>query len=220
MPRQRKISLVKTLVRRAVAICSTGRLDQELVNIKNIFLDNGYPGHVIDNAITSQLSEKTPSTNPQKCPVYLRLPYIGNISTNFERTIKKTIGDTYFACQTRIIFTTRPMIQPCLKDKLPTQTKSNVIYEFKCLCGDRYVGKTTQRLSDRISQHVPSHIRRRTEAPREQPQRGCKRQSTLSTDGSSSAIAEHLLFSDNCAAGYNNSMFRILHQCRSSHTST
>ena len=45
---------------------------------------------------------------------------------------------------------------------VPTKQKSSVIYEFTCQCDSGYVGRTTQRLGDRIKQHVPSNIRNKT----------------------------------------------------------
>ena len=45
------------------------------------------------------------------------------------------------------------------KDVLPSQHQSNLIYEFECRnCVSRYVGRTAQRLSSRIRQHVPLHL--------------------------------------------------------------
>ena len=41
-----------------------------------------------------------------------------------------------------------------LKDVLPTTLKGSVIYEYSCHCDSRYVGQTSQRLRDRIKQHV------------------------------------------------------------------
>ena len=37
-----------------------------------------------------------------------------------------------------------------------------VIYEYVCHCDSRYVGRTTQRLQERIKQHVPKAIRQRS----------------------------------------------------------
>ena len=43
-----------------------------------------------------------------------------------------------------------------------------VIYEYVCRCDSRYVGRTTQRLQERIKQHVPKAIRQRTTPTQEQ----------------------------------------------------
>ena len=45
------------------------------------------------------------------------------------------------------------------KDVLPASQQSNIVYEFSCHCDSRYVGRTSQRLQDRIKQHVPKSVR-------------------------------------------------------------
>ena len=47
------------------------------------------------------------------------------------------------------------MLSTCNKDVLPAVELSNVIYLFNCACGHGYVGRTSQRLEERIRQHVP-----------------------------------------------------------------
>ena len=42
------------------------------------------------------------------------------------------------------------------KDVLPDTSKSSVMhYEYRCRCEWAYIGKTVQRLSERIKQHIP-----------------------------------------------------------------
>ena len=50
----------------------------------------------------------------------------------------------------RVIYNTRVMLPSAKKDSVPTTQKSCVVYEFSCRCEARYVGRTTQRLADRI----------------------------------------------------------------------
>ena len=45
------------------------------------------------------------------------------------------------------------------KDCVPITQKCSVVYEFSSWCDFGYVICTTQRLGDRIEQHVPSNIR-------------------------------------------------------------
>ena len=92
--------------------------------------------------------------------------------------------------------------------------KSSVIYEFKCQCDSGYVGRTTQRLEDRIKQHVPSSIRNKSRPQREQPPRSCR--SKIKTKTCDSAIVQHLLENPDCAKNYNGDMFRIIGKARSS----
>ena len=50
------------------------------------------------------------------------------------------------------------MLPVARKDVLPTTLKSSVIYKYSCHCDSRYVGRTSQRLQDRIKQHVPKWL--------------------------------------------------------------
>ena len=46
-----------------------------------------------------------------------------------------------------------------MKDVLPTNLPSKVVYSFECRqCDSRYVGRTLQHLNARIKQHVPLHL--------------------------------------------------------------
>ena len=60
-------------------------------------------------------------------------------------------------CAPVCVFTTRRMLSTCNKDVLPAVDLelSNVIYLFNCACGHGYVGRTSQRLEERMRQHVP-----------------------------------------------------------------
>ena len=97
---------------------------------------------------------------------------------------------------------------------VPTTQKSCVVYEFSCRCEARYVGCTTQRLADRIKQHVPTSIRTKTTIIREQPSRMCK--NSNSEMKSDSAIGQHLIKNQECAKTYSDDNFRIIGQARSS----
>ena len=58
----------------------------------------------------------------------------------------------------RTIFTTNKALSGRAKDVLPMLSKSNVVYEFTCCCGQTYIGKIIQRLTERAKQHLPSKL--------------------------------------------------------------
>ena len=60
---------------------------------------------------------------------------------------------------TIVVFTSKRMLPVAHKDDLPTTQKSFVIYEYKCHCDSRYIERTSQRLQDRIKQHVQQWLR-------------------------------------------------------------
>ena len=91
----------------------------------------------------------------------------------------------------------------------------NNVYEYKCHCDSRYVGRTSQQLQDRIKQHVPQWLRQQLTRPRRsQPLRSCKRIDTK--PDCDSAIGQHLLDNDRCALNYDDKRFSILATARSS----
>ena len=72
-PLKRKISLISTLVHRALMICTKRRLNGEIEGIKKL-LDNGYPKNVINAQIAKKIARFSTLKRfgPEKCPVYLR----------------------------------------------------------------------------------------------------------------------------------------------------
>ena len=85
-----------------------------------------------------------PKGGPQKCPVYLKLPWIGKI-LNFEKQTKTAINRCYHAVEHCIIFTRK--ILPAMHEVvLPSLQQSMVVYQYMCRCDCRYVGRTSQRL--------------------------------------------------------------------------
>ena len=116
----------------------------------------------------------------------------------------------------RLVYSTRIMLPSAKKDSVPTTHKTCVVYEFSCRCEARYVGRTTQRLADRIKQHVPTSIRKKSNTVREQPPRLCKNNNSKINCESSSTIGQHLLTNPECAKTYKDNNFRIIGQSRSS----
>ena len=146
--------------------------------------------------------------------VYLKLSWTGNVSSKFDNEIDKAITSCFYAVKPRAVYNTRVMLPSAKKDIVPTTQKSCVVYEFSCRCEARYVGRTTQRLADRIKQHVPTSIRTKNTTTREQPPRMCK--NSNSKMKSDSAIGQHLITNPECAKTYTYDIFRIIGQARSS----
>ena len=146
--------------------------------------------------------------------MYLKLSWIGNISSKFENQINKAITSCFYAVKPCVVYNTRVMLPSAKKDSVPTTQKSCVVYVFLCRCEARYVGRTTQRLADRIKQHVPTSIRKKSSTVRQQPPRMCKNIS--SRINCESAIGQHLSKSAECARIYTHDNFRIIWQARSS----
>ena len=122
------------------------------------------------------------------------------MSNTFRREITKTITKSFLNVAARVVFTTKAAFSGRQKDVLPTTSKSNLIYEFTCCCGQAYVGKTTQCLSERIKQHIPAKIL--TDPP------------VLKKNKADSAITRHLKESTACLQPDVTKKFKILAQAR------
>ena len=131
---------------------------------------------------TSNGSEKRGNRRRQNRIVF-RLPYIGQKSSEFGHGIKKQVAAAYPTVKTTLSFSTTYAYRKIARESLPTTTISSVIYFYTCAGEATYVGKTTQRLTEQIKQHIPDKI----------SNNGVKR-----TD---SAILAHLKSNHSCIPG-------------------
>ena len=184
-PRPWKIGTLKGLIRRAFVICSTQQLQRKEVNfLKNVFIKiNGYPSKVVNKVVyevkRTMTSENPPSDIPpvpqqddprvsdlqeqeSAEPVYnpfICLPYKGQEG---EIIIKKFKNDLRAALPTnvkpRVVFK-GTKLGSCfrIKDKVPTQHETNLIYRFKSPeeggNPPRYIGQTKVRYGTRTYEH-------------------------------------------------------------------
>ena len=226
-PHCRKVGLIEILTHRALHICSSSTLSDELNKIRRIFEDNGYPASVIEKTIRHKLAKaKSHVFGPKKHSVYLKLPYKGNSSENFPKKVKAAVESTYYSVNVRVIFTTQRMLPSSHKDTLPKISKSAIVYRFTCnRCDSEYIGKSSRPLSDRISEHVPSQIRRSSLYSSNAPSRAAHDHNLRSRKLNSkqpaipaydiSAVRLHLLENPDCAAEYNENCFQVIAQGRS-----
>ena len=114
----------------------------------------------------------------------------------------------------RIIFTSRKILPIIYKDNLSLLQQSMVVYQYLCRCDCRYVGRTSQKLKDRIHQHIPRCIRSDKRLTKNLRSRECKITNTLIVY-CDSTIGQHLLENEECAKHYNNAQFSILASARS-----
>ena len=154
------------------------------------------------------------------CPLYLHIPWIGNVSMKFEKQITSAVKRCFFSVEPRVIFTTRQLLPATKKNVLLSHHHSNVIFQFVCHCDSRYVGRTSQHLEERIKQHVPRSIANPPASHNRQSlSRSCKT-NIRTQQFPESAIGQHLLDNAQCALYYNSDKFSILARgCSSFHLS-
>ena len=109
--------ILKSRFHRGLAICSKSTLQNELSNIRSILTNNGYPEAVIKAVITKKINQfhRPTQFGPKKCPVYLHLPWLGNVSMRYEMQIKTAVKRCYFAVEPCIVYTTRQLLSVAKK---------------------------------------------------------------------------------------------------------
>ena len=102
-------------------ICIKCRLNEEIERIKKMLLDSGYPKNIINTQITKKIAQFSTLKRfgPEKCPVYLRVPWIGKPSTNLEKEVKTAMESCYGSVSIRLVFTSMRMLPVARKDALP-----------------------------------------------------------------------------------------------------
>ena len=105
-PRKRKINLIRTLTLRAVNICSPEKLEDELQSVRSILLKNGYPSDVVDFHVTKQVKELKGNVQhgPKPCPVYMKLPWIGDKSAIFQKQLETAVKSCFGALTLRTCY--------------------------------------------------------------------------------------------------------------------
>ena len=128
--------------------------------IKSTLSKNGYPLSVLDGVVNDVMIkfDRVSRCTVNRCPVYLRLPYIGSRGERLAKSITTAVGRCYFLAAVRVIFQTHTAFVSMRKDVLPPHHINSVIYKYTCSCGSDYVGRTSNRLDLRIRQHLPARI--------------------------------------------------------------
>ncbi len=161
-PDQYKFGLVYTLVSRIFRLCSSMyAFHMDIMAVKGILRSNGFPSLLIDKAISKfvdrQHRDRPTVMTAQRKPVYLVLPYLGEVSIALKQNLLRLIKESYFSANVRIVFKCPNRLSSCFlfRSKLPDALCSGVIYQFTCDgCKAIYFGKTRRHLGIRVAEHL------------------------------------------------------------------
>ena len=139
-----KRAVAKSLLDRANRLCSQNELPYELQHIKNTLRSNGYPKNF---AVPQNHHHHNPHNEPVK---YISTPYIPGTSERVSKIFRKF----------NIVLSNKPSNTLFsqfnkLKDPIPLNSKSNVVYQLNCNeCNNVYIGETKKQLKERTNQHI------------------------------------------------------------------
>lgn len=157
-----KLNAIKTLIFRAYHISSNFTFfHNEIVYLKQLFSNNGYPSKIVDVFVKKFLnkiySSATKTHTVSKQSIYIPLLYLGPPSVNFVKYLSQQLCKFYPQISFHFAMKNSHTIDKYFKfkDKIPTDLCSNVIYEFRCaLCNECYIGSTSKQYKIRVYQHL------------------------------------------------------------------
>lgn len=141
-----KKSVVKTMIKRAKDITTKDHLlDKELKHLKVNLPGNGYPKNWIK--LDSYTADK-PDNEEQKPLATATIPYTSGLS----ESIKRLLRDYNIRTAFKSSWTLGRMLTK-VKDPVPDEERTGVVYKIGCSCGDVYIGETSRSMSTRIKEH-------------------------------------------------------------------
>ena len=164
IPHRYKVALVKTLICRSYRHCSSWHLfHAETKCITNMLMNNGYNKSHIKSIVGIFLSKcfdknsgDGPKYGPEQFKVFIKLPYLGDISYKISSSMKSCLNQIKCG-RLNLVFSydfTRLENMFKFKDRQPKRLQNGVVYKITCSCGKMYIGETGRCLKTRISEHM------------------------------------------------------------------
>ena len=169
-PLSYKIGLIRTLIDRVFKINNTWLgFHKDIVNLVFILRKNLFPVHLIDKCVYRYLNtaidrygstQTPPSSNAtlQGKQYYYKLPYLGRFSTVAQSKIRRLVNRYCNDLDIKLVFTTFKLRNIfSVKDSVPRELRSRLIYKFTCACCNAcYIGETGHHFSTRVREHLSS----------------------------------------------------------------
>jgi len=150
-PLHHKISVIDSLVTRALRICDSENLNGELEHITLALTRNGYPKQMIDSRI--DYHKYKPLSIPKiskenDMPKRLVLPYTGRITMEIAHIVRNNT-------ELEVAFRPINKISTFLNNNR-TKNKDQIgVYKFPCnSCPSVYIGETGRNLPVRLAEHM------------------------------------------------------------------
>ena len=162
VPKTYKYNAISTMAYRAIRICSSyPALAEEFEFIRNLSLKNGYPIAFVESIFRRQLNliYEPRAVTPvalETDTVVLRVPYYGKPSQIYAKRVIAAVTKQYPLKKVRVVYdiTARIGLNFTIKDQIPTELKSGVVYETTCPQCKKYIGKTCRHLKTRMNEHL------------------------------------------------------------------
>lgn len=128
-----------------------------------MLLNNGYTSDylhsVIDKFLMRKYSKYNPTLGPKPKDIYLRLPYLKDVTSKLEGSITSCLSQMNCGSLRVKLFYNYLRISDRLRFKDRSPTVNNVIYHLQCsTCSATYVGETRCNIARRMSEHAKTSL--------------------------------------------------------------
>ena len=161
-PAVMKKGIIKGFADRAKTLCDDGYLEDELKNIEDVFVANGYPRKVVKGYMTAEKKKKNDEEEQEKDRGTIVVPYVKGFSARFKKIAQ---NHKFRVAHTpgRKIRAMKSLSQTPLGKK-----QKELVYRIPCGCGNAvYTGETWRSLETRQKEH-----KKNVEKTREAVERG------------------------------------------------
>ena len=146
-PRCVKRRLVRCFYDRAEGITlNNSNLGKERKHLCRVLNMNGYPRRFISSATAPPTQRQGQQDQTPKATI--TIPYVAGVSEEIRRVCRPfDVRVAFKAGRTLRSMLTR------VKDPLPVEKQSMVVYQIPCSCGQVYIGETIRQLETRLREH-------------------------------------------------------------------
>ena len=162
LPSSNKIGLLYTLLYTCFRIWSDWtKFHLEVVKLKDVFKNNGYPENFVNNCFKVFLDNKyriqeKVTTVPKKT-LFLVLLNHEQLSLETRTKLRKSLKVMLNCCKLQIVFKSQNKLAKAfrVKDRISKQVTYGVFYKFQCgLCNESYYGECVRHLNVTIEKHI------------------------------------------------------------------
>lgn len=157
LPKIYKTNTIGILSQKILQLSHPSFQEKNFQLLRNVLLDNSYPHSLVDSVITKykNLSSTTQTSTNERITTEensrrFSFPYINGM---FEK-IKHVFHKRDIKIVGKPMNQLGPLVFSKLKDAIPKEMRSGLVYQLNCLdCDETYIGETKQYVSKRMYDH-------------------------------------------------------------------
>lgn len=149
-PYHQKTNFALNLINRSKRLSSPQFYRESENRVVDLLLLNGYPHKLICKLLKHIKHKNEPNPPPPQKPIYYSLPYVNKLSENLNKILTQGQNNLKFSYKKQKPLST---LFTKIKDPIPKNMKSHLIYEIPCDCGKSYFGHTDSHLKTRVYAH-------------------------------------------------------------------